>query len=257
MSAALDIRHLQATQDDMDEVQCALAVASRMWSTGDHQEALKWLRRAATTAADGGADRRAVQLFKLAADAKTRLERPRRKKTVPRAQPVRPRKPRKTKSGERPAVHPLARAALRATAPAVPRPTASNKRVAKAPPRLLPDEEATRPHVIAPAPRPRQVHPLANPQTTARYDDLEEVTDVMGAAELDAKLASELPTIRKKLGSAPSEPHRVAVYADPDSGEPCLMFVPAGEPVPPGAAVAMLVPPTTRDASLLMQLYPC
>ena len=82
----------------------------------------------------------------------------------------------------------------------------------------------------------------------------------MSGAELDTKLVDELvceiPS-RKRLGSSPSEPRRVAVYADPCSGEPCVMFVAAGQPVPPGAAVAMLVPPTPRDASLLMQLYPC
>jgi len=54
--------------DDLEDVHWALSAAIAMYERGDTAEALKWLRRAAGTAADRDADVRAVELFKAAAD---------------------------------------------------------------------------------------------------------------------------------------------------------------------------------------------
>jgi hypothetical protein len=61
---------------DPEQVAVALETASALWSRGDAREALRWLRRAAETAGDAGADIRAVTLARSAADLTTRLQVP-------------------------------------------------------------------------------------------------------------------------------------------------------------------------------------
>ena len=63
-----------AREDDFEDVHWALSAATTLWKQGDDSEALKWLRRAAGAAADHDADRRAVELFKAAADVANQLE---------------------------------------------------------------------------------------------------------------------------------------------------------------------------------------
>ena len=58
-------------KDDLEDVSWALSTAEAMWGRGDHAEALKWLRRAAETAADAEEDDRALELAKAAADVAT------------------------------------------------------------------------------------------------------------------------------------------------------------------------------------------
>ncbi len=63
--------------DDSDDVRWALETANAIWGRGDYREALSWVRRAAEAAAEAGADLRAVQLAKGAAELRAALELPR------------------------------------------------------------------------------------------------------------------------------------------------------------------------------------
>ena len=46
----------QADSADTDAVQMALQAAQTLWSRGDTAESLRWLKRAAESASDEGAD---------------------------------------------------------------------------------------------------------------------------------------------------------------------------------------------------------
>jgi len=71
----------QAETADPDGVQVALRAAQTLWSRGETSESLKWLRKAAESASDEGADVRSLQLAKAAAELRAKLfggsERPR------------------------------------------------------------------------------------------------------------------------------------------------------------------------------------
>jgi hypothetical protein len=66
----------QAETADPDGVQVALRAAHTLWSRGDTTESLKWLRKAAESASDEGADLRSLQLAKAAAELRGKLFRP-------------------------------------------------------------------------------------------------------------------------------------------------------------------------------------
>jgi hypothetical protein len=66
-----------AIPEDGDDVRWALETANAVWSQGDRRAALSWIRRAAEAAAEHGADSRAVQLAKAAAELRGVLEIPR------------------------------------------------------------------------------------------------------------------------------------------------------------------------------------
>jgi hypothetical protein len=63
----------EAENADPDGVQMALRAAHTLWSRGDTSESLRWLRRAAETASDEGADIRSLQLAKAAAELRAKL----------------------------------------------------------------------------------------------------------------------------------------------------------------------------------------
>ena len=63
----------EAENADPDGVQMALRAAHTLWSRGDTSESLRWLRRAAETASDEGADVRSFQLAKAAAELRAKL----------------------------------------------------------------------------------------------------------------------------------------------------------------------------------------
>lgn len=63
----------QAIAADPDGVQVALRAAHTLWSRGDTAESLKWLRKAAESASDEGADIRSLQLAKAAAELRAKL----------------------------------------------------------------------------------------------------------------------------------------------------------------------------------------
>ena len=63
----------QAENADPDGVQLALRAAHTLWSRGDTTESLKWLRKAAESASDEGADVRSFQLAKAAAELRAKL----------------------------------------------------------------------------------------------------------------------------------------------------------------------------------------
>jgi hypothetical protein len=64
-----DAAHIPAPQEgDNDEVEIALETSRSLWAKGDGREALRWLRRAADAAEQGGDDRRQLELARAAAD---------------------------------------------------------------------------------------------------------------------------------------------------------------------------------------------
>jgi hypothetical protein len=63
----------QADSADTDSVQMALQAAHTLWSRGDTTESLRWLKRAAESASDEGADLRSLQLAKAAAELRAKL----------------------------------------------------------------------------------------------------------------------------------------------------------------------------------------
>jgi hypothetical protein len=60
--------------EDDEHVAWALTTAASLHRAGDYAEALKWLRRAANAASEGGHEPRALVLFKVAADLASLLE---------------------------------------------------------------------------------------------------------------------------------------------------------------------------------------
>jgi hypothetical protein len=57
-------------KDDPEDVSWALSTAEAMWSRGDYDESVKWIRRAAEAASECERDDRALELAKTAADLK-------------------------------------------------------------------------------------------------------------------------------------------------------------------------------------------
>jgi len=54
--------------EDLEDVSWALSTAEAMWARGDHNDAIKWVRRAAEAASEAEDDRRSLELAKAAAD---------------------------------------------------------------------------------------------------------------------------------------------------------------------------------------------
>lgn len=63
----------QAENADPDGVQVALRAAHALWSSGEMAESLRWLRRAAESALDEGADERSLELAKAAAELRAQM----------------------------------------------------------------------------------------------------------------------------------------------------------------------------------------
>jgi hypothetical protein len=64
----------QPRLDDDEDVHWALSTAVALWGRGERTEALKWLRRAAEQASDVNADKRALELFKAAAEVANQVK---------------------------------------------------------------------------------------------------------------------------------------------------------------------------------------
>jgi hypothetical protein len=60
-------------ENDSDDVRWALETANTLWGQGDQRSALRWLSRAAETAATEDNDRRSLLLARAAADLRGRL----------------------------------------------------------------------------------------------------------------------------------------------------------------------------------------
>jgi hypothetical protein len=67
---------LLAKPGDTEEMRWALETANAVWTSGDHREALRWLRRAAEIASEEGLDLRAVGLARIAAELRGELDLP-------------------------------------------------------------------------------------------------------------------------------------------------------------------------------------
>ena len=61
------VEYPEALDSDSDDVSTALTVGASFWTRGEHDDALKWLRKAADEAFDAGQDDRGLELSKLAA----------------------------------------------------------------------------------------------------------------------------------------------------------------------------------------------
>lgn len=57
-----------ANPGDTQDVRAALLTATQLWRGGEKADALRWLRRAAESAADAGDDQRSLELARTAAD---------------------------------------------------------------------------------------------------------------------------------------------------------------------------------------------
>ena len=64
----------ETVDSDSDDVSWALETGRTMWTQGDHQEGLKWLKRAADTASEEEDDMRSLALAKAAADLRNFVE---------------------------------------------------------------------------------------------------------------------------------------------------------------------------------------
>jgi hypothetical protein len=105
-------------KDDLEDVSWALSTAEAMWNRGDHADALKWLRRAAESAAEAEADDRALELAKAAADVASLLSGSKPPPVVSPAVPAPPPPPVITTPSKAPPPPP---AAARPGAPSPPR----------------------------------------------------------------------------------------------------------------------------------------
>src|SRR5258708_27832391 len=54
--------------DDPEDVSWALSTADALWRRGEYQDAINWIRKAATAASEAEADMRVIELAKAAAD---------------------------------------------------------------------------------------------------------------------------------------------------------------------------------------------
>jgi hypothetical protein len=77
-----------ARDDDVDEVRGALSVARSLMGTGNDYEAVRWLHKAASGAAEAGATERALELFEAAASLTDALSSRPTEIEPPRARPV-------------------------------------------------------------------------------------------------------------------------------------------------------------------------
>ena len=228
---ALDLTIPQPTGADDEDVHWALSTARTLWSRGERDESLKWLRRAANAAADLGHDLRAVALFKAAADVATRLQ-----AEAAAAPPTEP-TPDPTRSGvgvRQPVTGPP------------PPPQRSTASTPTATPTTPPRAEARHPD--------EPTAPLGHRAPMVTYDDLEEVTAVLSGEQVD-ELASTpppaaAPAPANRNGAAVRRPVRVAVVAGPDGRVQVVPLTPGTRP-PRGAALATLTPTGPRDAKLI------
>jgi len=246
-ATTIDLTEFAPRDCDGEDVSWALSTATALLGRGERAEAVRWLRRAASTASAQGQDHRAVALFKLAAEVVNEEDAaaeelavapppessgPRARRFVPRSSSIPPPPRRSSQASHSPSPEPSARLAL------------GRSDVAPRSPSRLPDEDVpTAPWGLPPQPS---------------YDDLEEVTAIMqgeGDTEPDLLPAVESPppVPSARPSSAPRQPVRVAVVSGA-GGEPTLVALELGTRPPRGSALATLTPTSARDAELIEAL---
>jgi hypothetical protein len=173
--------------DDDEDVHWALSTATALWGRGERVEALKWLRRAAEQASDVNADKRALELFKAAAEVANQNKAaaaaavpaetppppparppppPARPPPVPQAGPPRPGSVFPPPPAPRPPsvpAPPPAHAAPGPTIPGAPRPPLPVRSAPPPPPGSAPVPQARSAPPPAPMRTPLQVTPPARP----------------------------------------------------------------------------------------------
>jgi hypothetical protein len=244
---------------DAEPVVVAIETAHALFRTGEHLEALRWLRRAAERAEESGDDVRALNLARSAADLSNVLQ---SMPPPPAAMPasVPPPAPPPPRPSAPPPAPPPPRASVPPPAPPPPAPPPPAPPPAPPPSTLLP-------------PTPRRVDEAV---ALAPYDDFSDKTQVDAAAPLQREALqsgvqiTELPApsiTSPRSITMPSPPSseqtvanaqytpvielkrpavrsavRVAVTRDPDSPDTWLVrALPEDHEVPPGCEEALLV----------------
>ncbi len=159
-----------AMAGDAEDVSWALSTAEAMWTRGDKDEALKWIRRAVESASEAGEDDRALELAKAAADLASYVG------PAPSAPP--------------PAVAAPAAAAKPAPAASVPR--ANVAPVAPVAPVTTPRAPAA---VRSPSPPARPAAGAAPPKAAAPRAGRKSSSNLAGDAKAAAKLRPAPPPV--------------------------------------------------------------
>jgi hypothetical protein len=213
--------------DDVDEVQCALAVAHARWEHGDCADALRWVRRAARSAADHEHLDRALELSKAAASLARHLA----ARTSPATPTERmPRTPRPAPSEGRRPSSPRA-PADRGWGREVPEPSASQSETRR----------IRRAHASGQAP--------ASGAATlpSLYEDDDEPTAVRA-------LRAAPPPARALPAASALTATRVAVVRQSPTARPEVLVLGPGARPPAGAACALLVACSPDDLDRLTTL---
>jgi hypothetical protein len=236
---------LAPADDDDEDVRWALSTASSFWARGETADALKWVRRAAESADGVGHDARSLALFKAAAELTSVIARSPALSDEPTG-------PAATSESTR------ARSRTRGTKRGGSR--ATQPELAKA------DEETTlqRPAPTVPAAAVVDLSP------SARYDDLEESTNVVDVRDVELTSPPQLevpPLPTADRGSSPpalQPPPTTRANPQPAArpaaahGPPPLAARPtlpghtgAGAAPPPSVRPPSLVPPSSPSRTTL------
>ncbi|MBM4375328.1 MAG: hypothetical protein FJ095_09605 [Deltaproteobacteria bacterium] len=282
-------------EGDLEDVEVALSAGRALWESGDEVEALRWLRRAAGTAADRDADDRALALFKVAAEIASELD------------------ARKRARSSSAASTPDAPGAARGSHPAPPpRPGRDSSIVPPLPPAttvlevpryrgarggdegeedtFIRPETALRRALLAidpgyaqridysPDDGPDDGPPASRPRSSARSSredswstprrPLDSTTAVGPASDeapaRDSDTMALVEADTERPSSAPGTSSaipgallalRVAVLPIPEERDVRLVFLTSDAAPPPGVIVATLVPATEEDARRLAAVY--
>jgi hypothetical protein len=265
MSTSDTARYPEPDDSDLEEVHCALSVGTTLWCRGDETEALKWLRRAATAAADRDADLRAVELFKAAADITTQMESP---GGTPDDGGAAAKKKRQASRDKR-AAEPRAASRVprrRGFSDSDPemtivRPeTALRRALTRIDPNYpqridLPESQA--PESQAPesqAPESQSPRPLPAAGRPAATKTGEDPSGVHQRGDPPASTRRGISQTRPGAAPHTLPAIRVALLPIADEGEIRLLFLDADEDAPPGVTTAMLVATTPEEAEHLRAL---
>lgn len=222
---------------DTEDVTWSLETAGALWARGDAREAVRWLRRAAESAADAGLDGRAVSLARAAADLTTELKLPPSIPPPAAADPVGDTIPRAPRAGvsrketlETPAMSPLmARGARdRRAAP----------RVAGATDDDAPSTSVGSPPTSEPAPATRAS------ERPAEWSDSDRTVAEEDEPTVRGELPVEVRSGRHRPGGAGRPRQALRVSVAPSADDRTLLLVRVleeHESAGPGTHEAMLV----------------
>lgn len=221
-----------------EDVQWALSTAATLHSRGEWTEAVRWLRKAASAAADTGDDARSVELFTAAADVAARA--------VDKAEDT---------TRKRGAIRDAVGEALARMGGLA---TADGAATDRAPMPVVADEDtlisvkSMRAHPYMDDGDDITLIPYTKKAEVRRTHDPSPVTQPVGPASDAGKEPEEDPANGDSTMTSVAS-FRVAVLSDAD-GMPRLLRLNATNPAPEGAATAVLIPTTADDAAVIRRL---